>query len=63
MTDEEIVEELQYLEALRKSGATNMYGATPYLQREFGIRYERAKAILLYWMSNYERLCEKYKWR
>jgi hypothetical protein len=58
-----IEEELRYLEMLRQSGATNMYGATPYLQREFGIDRERAKTILVYWMDNYKRLCEKYKWR
>ena len=31
-----------YLEKLRQSGATNMYGATPYLQEEFPeLRYDR----------------------
>ena len=40
----------RYLEKLRNSGKTNMYGASPYLQREFPeLRYDlkQAKEILL----------------
>lgn len=46
-----------YLEKLRQSGATNMYGATPYLQEEFPeLRYDRdkAKEILLAWIKTFE---------
>lgn len=42
-----------YLEKLRRSGVTNMYGATPYLQEEFKISYKRAKDILTDWMRHY----------
>lgn len=42
-----------YLEELRQSGETNMYGATPYLMREFDLNDEEAKKILLDWMKNY----------
>lgn len=42
-----------YLEELRKSGATNMYGAVPYLQEAFDLEYEEAKRILVDWMQNY----------
>lgn len=52
-----------YLEELRQSGKTNMYGATPYLQKAFGITYEKAKEVLLYWMNHYNELREKYQWR
>lgn len=46
-----------YLEKLRQSGATNMYGAAPYLQEEFPeLRYDRdkAKEILLAWIKTFE---------
>ena len=50
-------EAFDYLEKLRQSGATNMYGATPYLQEEFPeLRYDRdkAKEILLAWIKTFE---------
>lgn len=42
-----------YLEKLRRSGATNMFGAAPYLQNEFGLSQREARAILSEWMTNY----------
>ena len=42
-----------YLENLRRSGETNMYGATPYLMEEFGISKNEARIILADWMRNY----------
>ena len=42
-----------FLENLRKSGITNMYGATPYLELVFGIDYTDASKIFLDWMKNY----------
>ena len=45
-----------YLERLRQSGETNMYGAVPYLQEEFPeLRYspERARKILLAWFGTF----------
>ena len=48
----------QYLEELRQSGATNMFGAAPYLQEEFGLDKREAEAILLSWMLNYDELLE-----
>lgn len=45
-----------YLERLRQSGETNMYGAAPYLQAEFPeLRYDRNKAgdILLAWIRTF----------
>jgi hypothetical protein len=44
-----------YLEQLRRSGETNMYGASPYLQREFGLSKKQAISILVEWMNNYRR--------
>lgn len=42
-----------FLEKLRRSGITNMYGATPYLQDEFGLSKDDAREILIDWMKNY----------
>ena len=44
-----------YLEKLRRSGVTNMYGASPYLEAEFGISRKEAISILADWMMNYNR--------
>ena len=48
-------EEVQfnYLNNLRKSGITNMFGATPYLVDTFGITEATARYILLKWMDNF----------
>jgi hypothetical protein len=43
-----------YLEGLRQSGVTNMFGAGPYLEREFGLDRNEAKEVLLNWMKSYE---------
>lgn len=42
-----------YLENLRKSGITNMYGAAPYLEKAFDLEPAEARKILADWMSNY----------
>lgn len=42
-----------YLEELRRSGVTNMYGAVPYLMEEFDLDKNEAREILTDWMKNY----------
>ena len=42
-----------YLEWLRRSGLTNMYGAVPYLMEEFWLDENEAKKVLINWMQNY----------
>lgn len=42
-----------YLENLRRSGVTNMFGAAPYLAEEFDLDMAEAKKILVEWMKNY----------
>lgn len=39
-----------YLEILRKSGVTNMFGAAPYLEKEFDLDRKTARDVLLSWM-------------
>lgn len=50
-----IVEEmhLEYLDNLRDSAITNMFGAAPYLQDAFGLSKPEAKAVLVYWMQSF----------
>ena len=42
-----------YLEWLRRTGQTNMFGAVPYLINEFGFDEKEAIRILSDWMNNY----------
>lgn len=42
-----------YLENLRRSGVTNMFGARPYLESAFGLTNQEAGKILSDWMKNY----------
>lgn len=43
-----------YLEILRRSRVINMFGAAPYLAKEFNISYKEATTILADWMQNYK---------
>jgi hypothetical protein len=47
-------EYFEFLETLRSSGVTNMFGAAPYLQREFGLDKYAAKDVLMAWMESYK---------
>lgn len=42
-----------FLEKLRRSGVTNMFGAAPYLMEEFGLSKFEACKVLGDWMKNY----------
>ena len=46
-------EHLEYLDELRESGETNMFGAAPYLQQEFGMDKKEARVITQYWMASF----------
>ena len=47
-------EHLEFLDDLRESGVTNMYGAAPYIQDEFPeLSTMEAKQVLLYWMETF----------
>jgi hypothetical protein len=46
-------EHLEYLDDLRESGATNMFGAAPYLADAFEIDKKQAREILSYWMKTF----------
>jgi hypothetical protein len=51
-TDQE-QEVLEFLNILRDSGATNMFGAVPYIKDEFELDSKEAKSLLSLWMANF----------
>jgi len=59
MINEEWIEYYVYLEELRQSGETNMFGASPYLESVFGLGRRKAIKVLSNWMENYEELRER----
>ena len=54
-TKVELEEAFEFLEDLRQSGVTNMYGAAPYLAAEFHISNSEAREILGKWMESYRK--------
>ena len=42
-----------YLDDLRESGETNMFGAAPLLREEFGMSIEHAREIVAIWMRTF----------
>ena len=45
---------LCYLDALRESGVTNMFGATSFIKEEYpDLTEEQAKQVLKYWMKTF----------
>ena len=42
-----------YLDELRDSGVTNMFGAAPYLVAAFDMSKTEARTALVEWMENY----------
>ncbi len=47
-------EHLEFLDELRESGETNMFGARPYLMRAFpGLTKNEAAEVTQYWMNSF----------
>lgn len=46
-------EHLDYLDDLRESGVTNMFGAAPHLELAFDLELSTARAYLSYWMRTF----------
>ena len=44
-----------FLDDLRESGRTNMFGAGPYLETAFNLPRKRAHSILADWMRTFEK--------
>ncbi len=43
----------KFLDALRESGATNMYEASPYIQKRFSVTRYEANRLLTRWMETF----------
>lgn len=46
-------EHLEFLDMLRESGITNMFGAGTYIEQEFDVTKQEARAILKEWMASF----------
>jgi hypothetical protein len=46
-------EVFEYLDELRDSGATNMFGAAPYVQKAFGVSSNDARDLVVEWMTTF----------
>ena len=46
-------EMFDYLNVLRESGATNMFGAGPYLAQEFGVDTATGRRVVAKWMEHF----------
>ena len=46
---------LEYLDELRESGETNMYGAAPYVKTEFEMNVRDARTAVAYWMKTFSQ--------
>ncbi len=47
-------EVFQYLDALRESGVTNMYGAGAFLRDRFDFSKQEAREFLMAWMEQFK---------
>lgn len=52
----------KFLEALRRTGVCNMWGASVYIEKTFELPEKEASDILCNWIENYDKLAEKYDW-
>lgn len=52
---QEMGEAFEYLDDLRQSGVTNMFGAAPYLVRDMNFQLDVARAVLSRWADTFDR--------
>lgn len=43
----------EFLDRVRESGQTNMFGAGPYLEARYGLSRWDARQVLIEWMESY----------
>lgn len=61
MTDPSTEEVFEYLDALRQSGVTNMFGAAPYVEKEFGLGRNAARKLVVAWMDTFNEHAADYR--
>jgi len=44
----------EYLDRLRESGVTNMFGSVPYIQNQFDVSESQAKRIFKAWWETFD---------
>jgi hypothetical protein len=54
MEKEELASYFEFLDELRESGVTNMFGACPYIIKHFNISMDKASAVLGKWMNTFD---------
>lgn len=54
-TVEQLTDYFYYLDCLRESGATNMWGAGSFLEEEYGMNGSQSKVVLLAWMRSFDK--------
>lgn len=54
MKVETLTKYFEYLDRLRESGATNMFGAGPWLERAFKLNREKSTPIVRDWMKTFD---------
>ncbi|MGI9489327.1 MAG: hypothetical protein ACR2RF_26255 [Geminicoccaceae bacterium] len=52
---DDLVEYFEYLDDLRESGETNMWGADAYIQAEYDLPHKDAGDITLAWMVTFSK--------
>lgn len=45
---------INYLNDLRESGETNMFGAAIYVEQTFGVSKDESRKIVKHWMKNFK---------
>lgn len=45
---------LEFLDDLRESGETNMFGGGEYVSKRFGLSKKDGAAVLMHWMATFE---------
>ena len=48
-----------FLDVVRSSGVTNMFGAGPYIEEHFNIHRRDAKVFLMEWMKTFRERSER----
>ena len=61
----EWMEYYKTLEAIRRSGITNMFGSSPYLYEMYQdeLTEREAQEVLCSWISNYDALNDMFGWQ
>lgn len=53
-TAEQTARMFEYLDTLRESGETNMFGAAPYVESHFGMTRNAARSVLMAWADTFD---------